>query len=303
MSIVVVGSLNVDLTCAVPRLPAPGETVLGGDVAYDCGGKGGNQAVAAARLAPEPGAVTMVGLVGDDDHGAALVRDLRDAGARTDRVTALAGVASGLALICVDGVGENTVVVSPGANARWRAEHVADLGLGPDDVLVVQLEIPVWVVAEAVEQARAVGARVVLNAAPPTALPRELVEAATVLVVNESEGTTLLGGAVGDADALRGRADGLPCAVVVTLGSRGALLRTPAGDVTHVPAFEVRAVSSVGAGDAFVGCLAVDLHAGRDVHDAVLRAAAAGALAASADGARGGMPTADQLATFLEDRC
>lgn len=297
--VVVLGSMNMDVTVRVPELPAPGETVLGDDAEYGCGGKGGNQAAAAARLLGARGRVRMVGLVGDDEHGRRLVADLAEHGVDVDQVRALPDVGTGMAMICVDDHGENTIVVSPGANAAWQPHHLDDLDLGPGDVLLVQLEVPVVTVAEAVHLAAARGARVVLNAAPPQDVPASLLAELSVLVLNETEAAHLLGRAPQTTAHLEDLAAPLACGVVVTLGARGALVRPPGSPAVHVPAVPVEAVSAVGAGDAFVGALAVALLDGAELVPAVRRGCAAGALATTAPGARGALPTPAALESLL----
>ena len=298
--IVVVGSLNTDLTVEVPVLPGPGETVLGGAVTFSSGGKGGNQAAAAGRLTG-PGVVHMVGMVGRDDHGDMLVRELLAAGVDVRGVRVSEEIATGLAMICVEPHGENTIVVSPGANGHWTDDVVGRVPIAPGDVVVCQLEIPLPTVELVVAHARRVGARVVLNAAPPRGLSAELLSGVTVLVVNETEGAHVLGRPLRSPRDLDGAAADLPCDVVVTLGARGAYLRPVGGSTVHVAAFAVTAVSAVGAGDAFVGALATAVLARLPLLAAVERACAAGALAAAAEGARGGLPDQATLDAFLAE--
>ena len=296
--IVVVGSLNVDLTVEVPLLPAPGETVLGGPIRYSSGGKGGNQAAAAARLSG-PGVVHMVGVVGRDDHGEMLLRDLRRANVDVSHVRTTDRAGTGLAMICVDQEGENTIVVSPGANEHWTETFVDTVPVAPGDVVVCQLEVPLATVRLVVALARRVGARVILNAAPPRELSPELLSGIAILVVNETEAAHVLGGAPRSPEDLDETASALTCDVVVTLGSRGAYVRAAGRKTVRVEAFSVTAVSAVGSGDAFVGALACAVLAGLSIAEAVERACAAGALAATAEGARGGLPDRATLDAFV----
>lgn len=289
--IVVVGSLNMDQTIRVDHLPAAGETVGGGVVTLAPGGKGANQAVFAAAQSDAWGDVVMVGQVGDDDHGRSMVADLDAAGVDVTGVRRVPGGSSGLAMITVDSSGENTIVLSPGVNHAWPTDLGERIRFEPDDVLVCQLEIPLDVVLAAARGAAAAGARVVLNAAPPSALPIELVTSTDVLVLNEHEALSILGAAPATAVELDALCPDLGCAVVVTLGSRGAMVRGLAGPSVAVAAFPVVSASSVGAGDAFVGALAAGLRDGLDLVRAVERASGAGALATTADGARGFVPT------------
>jgi ribokinase len=205
-----------------------------------------------------------------------------------------------LALIAVDPSGENMITVSPGANAHWRAGDVDELVIDPNDVVVCQLEVPLWLVRRLVERCRSVGARVVLNAAPPDRLAGVDLDERAVLVVNESEAAVVLGAAPTSPEHLDQLATHLQSAVVVTLGARGALFREPGKPAGAVPAFPVSVVSTVGAGDAFVGALAVSLLHGSDLADAVRRGCAAGALATTAEDARGALPTHEHLEDFME---
>lgn len=286
--VVVVGSVNLDLVYRVPHLPRPGETLLGDRIERLPGGKGGNQAYAAARVAAPGVEVALVACVGDDDAGRLLCDDLSSAGVDVSGSHVVAAP-SGTALIAVDAAGENTIVVIPGANHRWPAEAVDRLEFDTDDVVVLQLEVPLEVAEAVADRAAAAGARVVLNAAPAEPRAVALARRVDVLVVNEGEATTLLGAATPvDAGSLTAALDGVggDGVVVVTLGPRGALLGVPGAPVVHVPANVVDAVDTVGAGDAFVGAFAAALAAGEDPEAAVRRGAAAGALTATVVGAR-----------------
>ncbi|WNM38888.1 ribokinase [Micromonospora halotolerans] len=299
--VVVVGSANLDLGVAVPHLPAPGETVLGDDVAARPGGKGSNQAVAARRL----GADTLFfAAVGDDRFGADVRAALTAEGLPPDHLTTVAGVATGVALIVVDTAGENSIVVAPGANARLTGDALAALPatLGPDAVLVLQLEIPLATCLAAARHARDAGARVVLNAAPlPDLVPptmATLLRHVDVLVVNEGEALRLAGVPATDWAALAAglRTHG-PAACVITLGERGAVHADAAGVTAH-PAFPVDAVDTTGAGDSFVGALAASLADGQSLAEAVHRGCAAGALATTRMGAQSALPTRADLDRF-----
>jgi ribokinase len=317
--VIVVGSVNVDLVARVERLPVAGETVTGAAFSRHHGGKGGNQAVAAARL----GAVTaLVGAVGDDDLGVAA----RDALA-TEQVelTELATVpgATGVAVIIVGGRGENLIAVASGANGSVTPDHVhaalGRLAVGAGDVVLVGCEIPVPAVRAALRTAIEAGATTVLNPAPATGLDRSLLSLADVLTPNRGELVELVAvdarrsGRVAEAGGrpdvaaralLEANADGpgVRRAVVVTLGQNGAVAVEPGGIVTDVPTLAVAAVDTVGAGDAFSGGLAAALAGGQSLADAVRRAVAAGALATTKIGAREGMPTAGQLDEALARR-
>jgi ribokinase len=299
----VLGSLNMDISVTVPRLPAPGATVLGGAAAFSPGGKGGNQAVAAARLGA---AVRMVGCVGDDEFGRSLRAALDAEAVGDDGVRTVPGVPTGLAMITVDAAGENIITVAPGANREVGETEIAAIGDVATDILVISAEVPATAVRAALA-ARGEALRV-LNLAPAPPEAAELVAAGVDwLVVNESEAAAVLGRPVaGLAAAARAAADLTKAGArnaVVTAGAAGAAYRGPREDaggpdgVLTVPGFRVPAVDSVGAGDTFVGALAAALAAGVPPRDAVLAAVAAGAAAATRPGTQAGMPRpADILA-------
>lgn len=304
--VVVVGSANVDLQAQVAHLPGPGETVLGGALLTSPGGKGANQAVAAHRL----GARTrLVCAIGDDVHADAVLGHLTAEGIATDDVHRLRGVATGVALIVVSDDGENTIVVTPGANAELAADHVHALDpawLTEDSVLVLQLEVPVATGLAAARCAHRSGATVILNCAPMPA-DRQAVAAllaeVDVLVVNESEARALASGAPGgtvrawQALATTLRRSG-PDTVVVTLGAQGAVAATTTG-VLHQPAFAVDPVDTTGAGDVFTAAVATGLADGLGWSHLLRRACAAGALATTASGAQAGAPTSREVERML----
>jgi ribokinase len=305
----VLGSLNMDISVTVPALPGPGATVLGGAASFAPGGKGANQAVAAARLAAEAGiGVRMVGCLGDDDFGRTLRATLNREGVDDDAVRTVPGERTGIAMITVDEAGENIITVAPGANRAVGPQELAALGDGdgPRGVLVISAEIPAPAVLAALEDGGGPSGRrplTVLNLAP--APPKE--QAAAILgarpdwlIVNESEAAAVLGRPVsGLAEAAVAAADLVAAGAryaVVTAGAAGAAYHAapgPGGDQPArrtVPAFRVRAVDTVGAGDTFVGALAVALAAGIPAADAVTAASAAGAAAAARPGTQEGMP-------------
>ena len=299
----VLGSLNMDISVTVSRLPAPGATVLGGAAAFSPGGKGANQAVAAARLGAT---VRMVGCVGDDEFGRLLRAALEAEAVGDDGVRTVPGVPSGLAMITVDATGENIITVAPGANREVGEAEIAAIADMAADVLVISAEVPAAAV-RAVLAIRGEALRV-LNLAPPPPQAAELVAAGVDwLVVNESEAAAVLGRPVaGLAAAARAAADLAKAGArnaVVTAGAAGAAYRGPRHDaagpdgVLTVPGFRVHAVDTVGAGDTFVGALAAALAVGVPPRAAVLAAAAAGAAAATRPGTQAGMPrAADVLA-------
>ena len=292
--IVVLGSLNTDLVTMVPHLPRPGETVLGDALHTFPGGKGANQAVAAARLG---GRVSMVGRVGADPFGAALVEQLVDAGVDTRGVTRDPALPTGTALIVVDSAGQNQIAVAPGVNQAVGEEEVAGAlaMLGPDDLLLVQLEVPLAAVREAVLQTRAA---VLLNAAPPLRLDGNLLQRLDVLVVNETEAEVLFARTVTGPEAAAevtsiARAAGVDLAIV-TLGAAGAVFGDGRSSELVAP-FRVQAVDATAAGDAFVGALAVALTAGTPASAAVRLANAAGAAATTRRGAQSSLPSPSDL--------
>jgi ribokinase len=295
----VLGSLNMDISVTVPRLPAPGATVLGGAASFAPGGKGANQAVAAARLGAS---VEMAGCVGNDDFGRALRAALAEEGIGADSVRTVSGVPTGIAMITVDETGENMITVAPGANREAGPSEIAAIAAAAGDALVISAEVPVAAIRAAL---MAGNYRMrVLNLAPAPPEAADIVAAGVDwLVVNESEAAAVLGrpvaglaGAAGAAGAAADLARTGARNVVVTAGSAGAAYRGPAGEVT-VPGFPVRPVDTVGAGDTFVGALAVALAAGVPPSEAVVAAAAAGAAAATRPGTQPGMPRpADVLA-------
>ena len=304
-NVVVVGAVNGDLVVAVDRLPGPGETVVGPEVARHGGGKGANAAVAAARAGA---AVTLVGAVGADDIGRAAVDELRAEGVAVDAVEVLDGVPTGVALIVVDTAGENQIAVGAGANARVNREQVrtalAD-ALPEAGCVLVSTEIPVEAVGVAVEMTTAVGLPCLLNPAP--VLPG----LAGLLVPRPGRRGPLLTPNVGELAALVGpgptgvRAVGLAArtgtAVVVTLGGDGALVVGPGGELEHLPPHRVTVRDTTGAGDTFNGVLATQLAAGADLTVAARAANVAAALSVGQVGARTGMPTAAALAAALRD--
>jgi ribokinase len=301
--IVVLGSVNADLVVAVPRLPRPAETVLGDRLRTFPGGKGANQAVAAARLG---GSVCMVGRVGQDAFADVALASLLADGVDTAAVDRDPDEPTGVALIVVEEGGQNLIAVAPGANARVSAREVerATERLNAESVLLLQLEVPVPAVELAVLAAHQRGSRVILNAAPAsTALPDTLLQRVDVLVLNEVEAATLFGGSVGSleeaVDAGRAALDRGAGAAIVTLGAAGAVVVDPGG-VTRIDAYPVDAVDATAAGDAFVGALALSLARGADLVTAARFGAAAGAAAATRPGAQSSLPTQAELHALFD---
>ncbi|MDH5538955.1 MAG: ribokinase [Rhizobacter sp.] len=293
--IVVVGSLNIDLVVRAPRLPLPGETLSGDGFAQHEGGKGGNQAVAAARCGAR---VAMLGRVGDDAHGERLLRALRGDGIDCSAVGHDTRLPTGVAAITVAHSGENSIVVVPGANRGLLPSHIdasAALIAGAK-LLVAQLESPLVTVAHALALARRAGVATLLNAAPATSLPAEVLQSLDWLVVNQIEAQLLSGMTVHDQPSASAAAQALhamgPRQVVVTLGA-GGLVHADLGGTRHFPALPAQAIDSTGAGDTFVGglaaCLALGM--GMGIDDALRWGQAAAAIAVERHGAQPSMPT------------
>ena len=291
----VVGSINQDFILRVERRPEPGETITGAELSLFPGGKGANQAVAAARLGAE---VVMFGRVGEDPFGEELIKNLRDNGVDTSRVETLSGVPTGSAFITVTPDGENTIIVSPGANRSFGPEEIeaADEDLRRTRVLVAQLEIDVEAVEAAARVVQEAGRRFLLNLAPPREVSDALLRRCDPLVVNEHEARFLLGEeAQEDPEESAGKLLDLgPRSAVVTLGAEGAIL-VAGGSAQHFPAPEVEAVDTTGAGDVFVGALAAKLARGAQLEEAVPYAVLAGAAAVTSEGAQGSLPTPEEV--------
>ncbi|MBO8194241.1 ribokinase [Streptomyces oryzae] len=337
--LLVVGSANADLVIGLDRRPGPGETVLGSDLVIHPGGKGANQAAAAARLGAR---TTLLARVGDDAYGRMLAEAQRAAGAGTagllvgtadlpgtvDRPGTVStdgaaqdaeegkGAPTGVALITVDAAGDNSIVVSPGANARLTPDDVAaarDL-FEAAAVVSLQLEIPLETVAAAARSAAEHGARVVLNPSPPAALPEDVLALCDPLVVNEHEARLLLDDGQPLSTEPEQWATALlalgPRSVVVTLGADGALVAGPGVDAgaadrigtARVPSPRVKAVDTTGAGDAFTGALGWRLGRGDSLEEAVRYAVRVGALAVTRPGAQESYPSAQEVQAVGQER-
>jgi ribokinase len=295
--VIVVGSVNGDYVVRVPRLPRPGETVTGGRLATSPGGKGANQAHAAARLGA---AVTFIGAVGKDKTGDDERAAMQAAGIDTSGL-ADGDAPSGMAMILVDSGGENMIAVAPGANDLVTAQAVAgrlDGALGRSSVLLASLEVPLAAVATAASAAAGAGAIMILNPAPARPLPDTLLPG-LVLTPNEGEVRRMVPAAADEQAAVATLLQAGARAVVITRGSRGATLLRPGTAPVHRPAPRVAVVDTVGAGDAFNGALAAALAGGLAMADGMARAVAAGAAACTGAGARAALPTAAQLAALL----
>jgi ribokinase len=314
--VIVVGSVNVDLIARSERLPAPGETVTGAAFSRHHGGKGGNQAVAAARLG---GHVVFIGAIGDDEFGREARAALEAEGIDLSELAVLPGP-TGVALILVGARGENIIAVASGTNGALRPEHVeralARLRLTPRDIVLVGHEIPTVATRSALVAGRAAGATTILNPAPAAGLDRSVFGLADIVTPNRGELAALV---AGEADRVgrpwsgtvrpevaaqtlldhSSEGEGVRRAVVVTLGSAGAVIVARGGEPLDLPAPAVPAIDTVGAGDAFNGALAASLANGLELEPAARRAIAAAALATTHIGAREGMPASAEVEALL----
>jgi len=314
--VVVVGSVNVDLVVRGERLPAPGETISGGTFERHHGGKGGNQAVAAARLGRP---TLLIGAVGDDELGEEARAAVRAEGVDASGLATINATATGVALILVDASGENLISVASGANALLGVASVTEalerLGSLADDVVLVSREIPAVAVAAALRVARMAGARTVLNPAPASGLPLTELGLADLITPNLGE-LAALAAALGLESARRDvrveperiartliESAHVREAVIVTLRERGALLMSAGGGpAVAIPGIEVAAVDGTGAGDTFNGALAAGLAEGRALVESVRRAVIAAGVSTMVPGAREGMPRAAELERAIRER-
>jgi len=299
--VVVVGSANVDLTIRVDRLPQLGETVSGGEFYTSFGGKGANQAVAAHKAGAE---VRFLAKVGCDQNGEAIIKNLEALGLTSDGILTDESRHSGVALIMVDRMGNNTIAVSPGSNRNLTEEdiHGAESDISWGEVLLIQLEVPMSTVKEALRLAKAHGLLTILNPAPARRLQEEIIALVDILTPNEIEAGTLTGDMAEDLnEATRAASKLLESGaghVIITLGERGACW-VQRDRVQAFPAFSVAAVDSTAAGDAFNGALALALAEERPMQEAISFANAAGALTVTKKGAQDSLPTREEIAYLL----
>jgi ribokinase len=305
MSIIVFGSINIDLVATTPRLPIAGETLLGHEFLQVPGGKGANQAVALARLGIP---TQMVGRVGADNFGRELIQNLQTSGVQTENILIDETVSSGVAMIAVDDKGENQIIVIPGANGRVNqadVEHLSNL-LPNTTALLLQLEIPMAAVIAAAKAARQAGVKVIFDPAPAQVdVPDELYSLVDIITPNEVEAGQLVGFPVNSEESAKQAAAillqrGVKCAIA-KLGAKGVFCAT-AEESFFVPAFPITVVDTVAAGDAFNGGLATALHEGLSLHQAVVWGAAAGALAATKPGAQTSLPDKLTFDAFLKQK-
>jgi ribokinase len=301
--ITVVGSLNMDLLVEVPRFPAPGETLAGHDFRCTAGGKGANQACAVAKLGTP---AFLIGAVGCDAFGEEMLAGLKASGVNTSGVARRSEGASGTALIVLDATGQNQIVVTAGANGTLSAADVQrhESDIRASRALLVQLETPLESVTAALRLARAAKVLTILNPAPFAPVSDELLGLCDFLIPNENETAQLTGMKVRDitsasvaAQQLRDRSQ---ANVLITLGANGVWLATDSF-TGHVPAFQVEAVDTVGAGDAFIGAFSVRVAEGADVREAARFGGAAAAIAVTRRGAQASLPSRSEVMGFLAD--
>lgn len=304
-NILVVGSVNMDIVVRAPHMPSPGETVLGRGFVTSPGGKGANQAVAAARLGAS---VTMIGRVGDDAFGAELMEGLRAENIDCNSVLVTDNCASGVAVIIVDSIGENSIVVASAANHRLTPDDVygrVEL-FERADTLLIQLELPLPTVRASIDLAKRHGCRIILDPAPaPKSFPPELCKV-DIITPNVSEATMITGSRTGEERADRNIAldliDRGAKAAVLKLGSRGSLVASGDGEFSRAPAFKVPIVDTTGAGDAFTAALAVSVTSGLGLEEATRFANAAGAVACTRLGAQNAMPNTLEVQMLIDDQ-
>lgn len=294
--VLVIGSSNTDMVIRVPELPAPGETVLGGEFQSFAGGKGANQAVAAARAGMP---VEFFGAVGDDDLGVAARTVLENEGIGTDNVATVTATASGVALIFVSEAGENSIGVASGANACVSPDDIARKGdaIANAGIVLMQLETPMETITAAAKAAREASVRAVLNPAPAAELDDELLEYLYCVTPNAIEATALTGIEVSDVESATAAATvlinrGIDTAII-TLGVGGALVMDGTS-ATHIPAPSVPVVDTTAAGDTFNGVLAAMLNSGKELQNAAGIAVAAASLSVQRRGAIAGIPNRDE---------
>jgi len=294
--ILVVGSINMDLVVRVSHSPKPGETVLGSDFATFPGGKGANQAVAASRMGGE---VSMVGRVGMDDFGDGLLQELVDNQIKTAHVIKDPTAPTGIAMIAVAHNGENMIVVASGANSKVSVEDVNEANslMSETDIMLVQMECPLETVTAAIELANVHGLPVILNPAPAQSLSKDILSKVDYLTPNQSELVLLTGEEDLEEGVQKLHSWGVQN-IVVTLGSEGAWVISKDIDL-HLPAYQVTAVDTTAAGDAFNGALAVAIAEGEPLLKAVRYGMAAGALATTKRGAQPSLPTREAVEQFL----
>ena len=296
--IVIIGSINMDLVLRVPRMPMPGETLAGGRFMTIPGGKGANQAVACARLSRPGTPVAMVACLGDDAFGAQMRASIVANGIDDGHVSDIANEATGIASILVDDQAQNSIVIAAGANGRMTTGHLEEAGelIASASIVLLQLEVPIPVVIDAIGMAHALGKTVVLNPAPAQPLPAAVLQKIDYLILNEIEAAMLAGQESDDipmlASTLRARG---ARNVVVTLGEKGVYGDFEQAGTRHLPAQKVKAVDTTAAGDTFIGGFIAAIAEGRDEFDAVAYGQAAAAISVTREGAQISIPQRDEV--------
>jgi len=297
--ILVVGSLNADLVVRAPHFPEPGETISGDDLQIIPGGKGANQAVAATR---QGATVVMIGRVGNDSFGPELINNLKQNNVYTSHVQIDSHSATGTAIIVVDSNGQNSIVLSAGANGKVSPADLDAASFPDHKMLLLQLEIPIETVLSATQRARESGLRILLNPAPARSLPDELISLPDFILPNETELSLLTSQPVNDISSAEKAAITLLArgaqTVIITLGAHGALIVSKE-IIKHVPPFKVQVVDTTAAGDAFIGGFATALLQNKSIEEAVRYGCACGALATTRFGAQPSLPTKEEVERFI----
>jgi len=304
--IVVVGSSNTDLIIHVSEIPRPGETLLGGEFHTFPGGKGANQAVAAARAG---GDVVFIAAVGDDPYGTEAIKGYKLDNINTENIKVCKGVPSGIAMITISEKGENAITVASGANAKLTPSDLeeAEEPFQEADYMLIQLETPLDTVQRAVELCAELNTRVILNPAPAAELSNELLKHVSIITPNETEAESLSGIVVRDEQTAAGAAEALHQrgveTVIITMGAAGAYLSDPGSGIRKmVPGFRAEAVDTTAAGDVFNGQLAVSLAEGQTMEEAIVVAHAAAALSVQKLGAQSSIPRREETCYYLEEK-
>lgn len=304
--LLVVGSFTTDFNIRVPHFPQPGETIAGSQFSTNPGGKGANQAYGAAKLG---GQVKMIGCLGADYFGQVIIENMQSVGVDMAGVKSIPGVASGIAMIDIDDVGQNAISLAPNANSELTFDMVKEgwqTYQGDFDIILMQFETPYEVMKQTAKLGKEQGKLVIVNPAPAREIDAEFLAAIDILAPNETETSILTGMPVGTRDECVAAAKHLQEMgirhVILTLGERGSLVLDAAGQVEFVEPFPIKAVDTTGAGDAFLASFCVALAGRASLVEAARQGNAAGALNATKLGAQGGLPTQAELAAFLAER-
>lgn len=303
-TIAVIGSLNMDIVNRVEKAPLPGQTIKAIETSYIPGGKGANQAVAAARAGAK---AEMIGAVGVDAYGEILLENLRSSGVGTDGVLVKQDISTGLAFITVDGVGENSIIISPGANGVLDAKDIgkAEKFLGEPDLIILQNEIPYPTLAYVLESFAAKGKYIIYNPAPALVPPENIYHMVNLLILNETEAAVLTGVKTESIEEVHSAGKILVekgCReIIVTLGAKGLFYMSSEGSTMYLPAFKVNVQDTTAAGDTFVGAYAAAIVEGKPLQAALRFASAASALAVTKKGAQTSIPERVDIDIFLAE--